>query len=375
MTDVTLLLQKIKACTHDDTLYLLEQDSNNGGFFALNGNLLYMVPNNEECDYHNIKTEYLHLVANVHISAFNASVSTFENGIYNYIELFISDTDECTENVNAFVNLCLSYAANAQEVDFISFFDSLVTLFQLPHEQNHKNLIGLLGELFVIEYVYQELGLDISRYWHSAGTTSKLDFVCPKCHLEVKTTASSSTNFMIKHEQLFTDPKYNYLLAVSVEENNTGRTLNEIINSMLDDPSYCNGLAFATNIEREKRRILPSDMSSERFLFKSIKAYHAQDINPFGTIPDSVESLSYKLDLLAYNDIPLEEVFCIDKISKITVNINQLNIGNGTQTNVVPQPNSTTNIGCDQRESKFTTYLPQGAAKQLQTDNESKQIN
>lgn len=340
MTDVTPLLQKIKACTHDDTLYLLEQDSNNGGFFALNGNLLYMVPNNEECDYHNIKTEYLHLVANVHISAFNASVSTFENGIYNYIELFISDTDECTENVNAFVNLCLSYAANAQEVDFISFFDSLVTLFQLPHEQNHKNLIGLLGELLVIQYVFQEMALDISKYWHSSGSTSKLDFVCPKCNLEVKTTASNSFSFVIKHEQLFTAPKNNYLLAVSVEENNTGYTLNEIIASMMESPDYCNSLSFATNIEKEKRRVQASDMASKRFLFKSIKAFHAPEINPFGAIPECVDSLSYKLDLVAFTPIAIEDVFKIDKLSpKVTYNIgtvNQLNMGNGSQTLTLP---------------------------------------
>lgn len=338
MIDTTNLLSRIKECAHDDTLYLLEKVSNGGGFFALNGNILYMIPCNEESHHNNTKTTYLQLVANVHISAFNASAPSFENGRYNYIELFLSDTDECAENVNAFVNLCHSYATNAQEVDFITFFDSLVALFQLPREQNHKNLIGLLGELFVIEHVYQELGLDISKYWHSSGTTSKLDFVCPKCRLEVKTTASNSTCFMIKHEQLFSAPKNNYLLAVSVEENNTGRTLSEIINSMLDDPNYCNSLAFATNIEKEKRRILPADMASKRFLLKSIKAYHALDINPFGAIPEYVESLSYQLDLLAFKDIPMEDVFKIDKFSpRITLNIQQFNMGNGTQTSALPE--------------------------------------
>ncbi|MCQ2312393.1 MAG: hypothetical protein MJZ84_02955 [Paludibacteraceae bacterium] len=42
---------------------------------------------------------------------------------------------------------------------------------------------------------------------------------------------------------------------------------------------------------------------------------------------------------------------------------------------IIPQSGSTTNVGCDQRESKFTNNLSQEAVKQLQTDNESKQLN
>lgn len=41
---------------------------------------------------------------------------------------------------------------------------------------------------------------------------------------------------------------------------------------------------------------------------------------------------------------------------------------------VIPQPGSTTNVGCDQRESKFTNNLSQEAVKQLQADNENKQL-
>ena len=340
MIDAANLLYRIKECPHDDTLYLLEKVSNGGGFFALNGNFLYMVPNTEACTSQNIKTEYLRLQTSTHISAFSVSTPSFGNGYYNFIELFIAEKDDCVENLSAFVNLCVSYAVNSEEIDFISFFDSLVKLFQLPREQSHKNLIGLLGELLVIQYVFQEMALDISKYWHSSGSTSKLDFVCPKCNLEVKTTASNSFSFMIKHEQLFTAPKNNYLLAVSVEENNTGYTLNEIIASMMESPDYCNSLSFATNIEKEKRRVQASDMASKRFLFKSIKAYHAPEINPFGAIPECVDSLSYKLDLVAFTPIAIEDVFKIDKLSpKVTYNIgtvNQLNMGNGSQTLTLP---------------------------------------
>lgn len=42
---------------------------------------------------------------------------------------------------------------------------------------------------------------------------------------------------------------------------------------------------------------------------------------------------------------------------------------------VIPQPGSTTNVGCDQRESKFTNNLSQEVVKQLQADNKNKQPN
>lgn len=308
MIEINTLLNTVFKVPKDNTLYLLEKLPSNTGLFAHNGNIIYIVPNEEHCDSLGIKTDFLHLETNVFVSAFNTSVSSFEDGYYNYIELQLIEQNNSSENLTAFVNLCLAHATYMYGEEFLTFFDSLVSLFQLPREQNYKNLVGLIGELFLIEHIFQNNAIDISPYWHSDGVTSKLDFVCPSANLEVKTTTSDSPLFTIKHEQLFSCSK-NYLVTVCVEENNTGITLDELINSLLDNPEYCNNLKFSLNIEKEKRRVSPVDLVSKRFICKKIRAYHSENINPFTNIPDCVENLSYKLNTIQFAESQLSDIF------------------------------------------------------------------
>lgn len=297
MINASLLLTKIKEFAHNDTLYLLEKVSDGSGFFTLNGNILFLVQNTEECVSQNIKTEYLHLESNVHISAFATSVQSFENGFYNYIELFISDSDEQVENIKAFVNICSSYASQPEEIDFTLFFDSLVTLFQLPPEQEYKNLVGLYGELCVIKYFYDNFKLDISSYWHTDGINSKIDIVTPNINIEVKTTTIEQSIYKLKHSQLFENNVETYLAAVSITENNSGISLCELIEDMLDNHDYCNNLSFALNLEVEKRKVSPNEAKSRRFFFRNIKLFNSKEICPFTLVPEIVSDLSYKINL------------------------------------------------------------------------------
>lgn len=306
---INQLLDKIPSIPKDNTLYLLEKFSSKTGIFVSNGNILYLVLNEEHCSSMSIETDLLCLETNIFISAFSSTAQSFKNGYYNSVELDLSDANESEANLSAFINLCLAHTSYMQGQDFIKFFDSLVSLFQLPREQHYKNLIGLAGEILLIEYVYNNFGLDLSTYWHTDGSSSKLDFVCPFANLEIKTTASDSLSFTIKHDQLFTNANNNYLLAVVVEENNAGRTLEKVIAALLESSDYCNSLKFAINIEKEKRRISLTDLHNKHFILKKIYAYHAVEINPFDNIPDSVESLSYKLNLLPFPDVPIKNLF------------------------------------------------------------------
>lgn len=311
MTEIKLLLEKIRNLPQDNTLYLLEKLPCETGLFASNGNVLYLVLNTEHCASMNITTELLNLESNIYVSAFNSSVPSFENGYYNSVELQLSDSEECLDNLGAFVNLCLAHANYKKGQEFLPFFDSLVSLFQLPKEQHYKNLIGLVGELFLIEDIYNNHGIDMSIYWHTDGPASQLDFVCPFANIEVKTTASDSLRFTIKHNQLFSDLEKNHLAAVVIEENNAGRTLEEIISGLLESSDHCNSLGFAINIEKEKRRISPIEIKTKRFILKKIYLYPANIINPFGAVPDSVEDLSYKLDVLPFKDVPFANAFSL----------------------------------------------------------------
>lgn len=310
MINIKDIINKVACSEKDDTLYLLEKLSDNGGLFALNGNVYYLVPNNENCSSMGIKTEFLHLETNIFISAFNPTISSFDDGFYNSIEFYMDHSVNTEDNLNAFVNLCIAHAVYMQGTDFEHFFDSLVALFQLPREQSYKNLLGTFGEIAVIEWFYKERGIDISSYWHSSGYTSKLDFVCPGCNLEVKTTVKSSTEFLIKHDQLFSLPEKNYLITVTLEENNAGISLNSLFENLLTDSNRCNSLEFAINVEKEKRHLSPNEIINKRFVIKEISAYLAKDINPFISIPTHINNLTYLLDVLPFNsrkcsDIPL----------------------------------------------------------------------
>ena len=308
MIDTIHLLEKIRIIPHDSTLYLLEKLPCETGLFASNGNVLYLVPNTEKCASLSIKTEYLRVETNIYVSAFNPSVSSFESGYYNYVELQLSALNDVEANLSAFLNLCLAHATYTNGEEFMSFFDSLVSLFQLPREQQYKNLIGLMGELLLIEYVYQNYKEDLSQYWHIDGVFSRLDFTCPYANIEVKTTPTDSLSFTIKHDQLFVNSEKNYLVAMVVEENSSGRTLEEMITSLLNNPDICNNLRFNVNIEKEKRRVSPSEINSRRFVLKKINAYRANAINPFVKVPDCVEDLSYKLNLLPFANISLSDI-------------------------------------------------------------------
>ena len=262
MIDTNHLLEKIRIIPHDNTLYLLEKLPCETGLFVSNGNVLYLVPNKEKCATLSIKTEFLTVETNIFVSAFNPSVSSFKSGYYNYVELQLCALNDVEANLSAFLNLCLAHATYTRGEEFMSFFDSLVSLFQLPREQQYKNLVGLMGELLLIEYVYQNYKEDLSQYWHTDGVFSRLDFTCPYANIEIKTTPTDSLSFTIKHDQLFVNSEKNYLVAMVVEENSSGRTLEEMITSLLNNPDICNNLRFNVNIEKEKRRVSPSEINS-----------------------------------------------------------------------------------------------------------------
>ena len=67
-------------------------------------------------------------------------------------------------------------------------------------------------------------------------------------------------------------------------------------------------MQFSVNIEREKRKISPHDLRSKKFILRRICAYNAASINPFSSIPDCVEDMTYKLDLLPLHDVPFYDI-------------------------------------------------------------------
>lgn len=65
---------------------------------------------------------------------------------------------------------------------------------------------------------------------------------------------------------------------------------------------------FSINVEKEKRRVSPSEINNRCFVLKKINVFHATDINPFVNVPDYIEDLSYKLNLLPFSTTPFLEI-------------------------------------------------------------------
>lgn len=279
----------------DGLIYLAKKLSETTGFFVSDKHLLYIVRNIDHETSQSISTEYIKLNTNVEIQAF-ATGQQFETGKYNILDFIPTEDGYNSADLESFVNLCSAHALYMNSAEFVKFFYSLINIFQYPAEQEYKNLVGLFGELSVIKYLYEQTRQDISASWHKTGSNGKYDFVLDSFNIEVKSSANSDDEVEIKHDQIFNNDN-NYLAVVSLEKNNAGISTSNLIHELLSDPNYCNNYSFSVNVEKERKRISPTDSENILFAVKSIMFYRAKDINPFSSLPDEVGALSYKLDL------------------------------------------------------------------------------
>lgn len=296
----------IKNLPADGLIYLAKKLSNKAGFFVSTGHLLYIVSNFDHESAQSINTEFLHLNTNVEIRAF-AEYQQFKTGKYNILDYIPSEEGYIDADLESFVNLCSAHALYMNSEDFIKFFYSLINIFQYPAKQSYKNLIGLFGELTVIKFIHEQTGCDISADWHKTGSDGKYDFVLNRFNIEVKSSISAEKKAEIKHSQLFNNDN-NYLTVVYLEKNNAGISTNHLIRKLLTASDYCNNYNFAVNIEKERKRISPTDSENIFFAVKDISFYQAKDINPFSSVPDAVDSLSYTIDLSDANQIEIKNI-------------------------------------------------------------------
>lgn len=301
-----LIQAAVASSPEDGLLYLAKKLTDKAGFFVSNKHLLYVVSNSDQEVSQSISTEYLHLNTNVEIHAF-AEDHQFKSGKYNILDFIPTEGKYNDAELQSFVNLCSAHALYMNSGEFIKFFFSLINIFQIPVEQAYKNLIGLFGELSVIKYLYERSGIDISGDWHKTGSNGKYDFVFKGYNLEVKSTTSEEGIIEIKHLQLFNSDK-NYLAVVLLEKNNAGISTNQLIQRLLSAQGYCNNYNFAINIEKEKKRISPSDAENMLFSVRTINFYDSATINPIPLIPDEISSLSYKLDLSEKDTTDFESI-------------------------------------------------------------------
>jgi len=297
MKDIDQIIKETAACVHNGKLYLIDKISDKSGLFCSDGDLLYLVINHEGCSPLSVVTEFLQMDTNVFVQSFDEHRS-FPDYEYNILRYKGSCIEGYEENIASFVNLCIAHSKLLNGDSFEQFFYSLISLFQLPKEQNYLNLMGLFGELSVIKHIFFTTKIDISPYWHNDGPYSKLDFsLHNKNSIEVKSSSKGDKAISIKHSQLFSSLDRIVLASVLMVEDNSGSSLNELIEELRSNSDYCNNLQFEISLQKELKRVSQDEASNKRFSLKSIHYFLNQSINPFETIPDNIEKLEYCIDL------------------------------------------------------------------------------
>ena len=275
-----------------DTLYLIEQITEKTGFFSQDGKLIFIVKDEAGLRPEGIDTEYLKLQTHIRLSSVK-NFQTFEDGYYN---LIVFNAETSNENIFDFINLCEIYARNEEELSFRDFFYTLISIFQLPSEKMYLNAIGLYGELKFMEYCAKEIDLDISTYWHRNGELSKYDFSNGDNFIEIKSTSNGSEIATIKHKQIF-EVSDGYLVLVSTYTDDTGETIDELIESMHKEEKYFKNINFNATLTKELKRVSEVDCQTMRFVVNEIKMFNTKDINPFDNIPVGITESNYKYDL------------------------------------------------------------------------------
>ena len=275
-----------------DTLYLIEPITEKTGFFSQDGKLIFIVKDEAGLRPEGIDTEYLKLQTHIRLSSVK-NFQTFEDGYYN---LIVFNAETSNDNIFDFINLCEIYARNEEELSFRDFFYTLISIFQLPSEKMYLNAIGLYGELKFMEYCAKEIDLDISTYWHRNGELSKYDFSNGDNFIEIKSTSNGSEIATIKHKQIF-EVSDGYLVLVSTYTDDTGETIDELIESMHKEEKYFKNINFNATLTKELKRVSEVDCQTMRFVVNEIKMFNTKDINPFDNIPLGITELNYKYDL------------------------------------------------------------------------------
>lgn len=294
------LIKKINSYPSDNKIYLLESLSVTSGFFVYNEIPMFLV-----CDISglnkntSIKTNFIEMETYVGIKSIE-NTNSFDSGYYNILR-FVGNFE--SNEFFSFVELCTIYSKNIKEISFINFFHAMLELFQLPTEQNFKDVLGLYGELKFLEYMKNNFGKDFTQFWHLSGNYSKFDISTNLCNFEIKTSILDNI-VTIKHNQLFNDHN-NYLVTIICEKYDSGETLSELLEK---NSEIFTSLSFVLKLKKELLKIRPTDIKTMRFFVNEIHFYKGDIINPFVTIKTCIKDLSYKYDLSNQQELTIDEI-------------------------------------------------------------------
>lgn len=286
-----------------DILYLLDSPDVNFGFFYQNGTVYFGKKSVSGTETESIDTSLLDMNLNIYIQSVESG-NSFESGYYDLLA-FKGELDG--DHFDIFYNICVSYCQDVSDISFTGFFNALVDLFKKNKESIYKNLVGVIGELFLIKYCCEKYGINLSDNWHLTGSNSKFDFSLKSCNIEVKTTSKVESEFLLKHYQLFNNQN-NYISVISIIETGEGESLQSLCTYFSVNEPFANNVKFQIALTRELLRVNEKKEKARSFCLDKLKIYSVKNMETIGSIPANISEVQYNYNFTDVKESNLEIV-------------------------------------------------------------------
>ena len=287
----------------DNKLYLLEKPADGFGFFFQNGIVYFGKESEIGTEAESIDTSYLDLNMNVYMES-EEEEQSFKTGYYDLLS-YKGDLDDLYFDV--FYKICKSYCLDTKGISFYDFFNSIVEIFKRNKADIYKKLIGLIGELLFIKFIYEKYNKNIIDNWHLTGANSKFDFSFKNLNIEVKTTTKNDLVFKLKHSQIFNNQN-NFVCVVSLIETGIGDTLSSLINYFENTPVFARNVKFQIALVNEYVKISSKDDKEKAFSLDNISCYSISNMPSITDIPAEISNIVYEYNFSDIEETLLEEI-------------------------------------------------------------------
>lgn len=286
-------------------LYLLEKVGQKFGFFYSN-NTVYFGTKSSDLGLSSLSTNYLELDFNITINSIITN-QTFESGKYDLLK-FKGDLN--TSLFDIFYSLCKKYCSDDNGMSLFDFFNTIRNLFEKTKDNDFRNCIGILGELYLIKYLFTNYKTNIADAYHLAGSNSKFDFSFDTFNIEVKATSKIEKIFLLKHSQIFNN-QHNYICVINFIETGTDLSINKLLNYFNNEDSFKNNLRFQTAILTEINKIKNPNELDKGFSLQDISIFDTRKLPSLDNIPSNISEIEYKYNFSGEQPDSFENIFKI----------------------------------------------------------------
>lgn len=288
-------------------LYLIERINSDSGIFLFDKHVSFGKMSSAR-NNNAISTSLLDYQPNLPIEAV-ANDSSFPTGLYDFL-ILKENKDE--DVVNSFIDVVTLYGKNPS-MPFDDFIYSIIELFQLPKKQTELDYIGLYGELIFIKDVWLKHKKNLAPFWHLSGVYSKYDFSSPNVNIEIKTTPTDSTSFLIKHSQLFNGDNNFVVLVKIFPEETMGQSLEDLVTYFRHTEPFSSDVRFQMALMKELTKKIGKDPYSKHFKLKDAYSFKTDLIPTIENIPICISEVSYRYSFDVSSSLPIPIVLDLIK--------------------------------------------------------------